>query len=207
MATADRQPTSLRTIAATFVFLFAGYQSCQLKKARRKRMHAKAVRTCTQSQRDPCTQAAHPHNGISAPNLVWSPQMRGLAPNLNVIRAPDNQDCTLRFRQDAHGSTFPCFFKILFFFKGFSKSCDKFTTQMYLGVICTGPYAHGSTFQTTNMPTCTRSPHTISRRVHMSKCSTYFASHISPWSRCHLLAWNNAAFLFGTVRGSPFECL
>jgi hypothetical protein len=51
-------------------------------------MHVKAVRTCTQSQRDPCTQAAHPHNGISAPNLVWSPQMRGLAPNLNVIRAP-----------------------------------------------------------------------------------------------------------------------
>ena len=75
----------------------------------------------------------------------------------------DNQDCTLRFRQDAHGSTFPC-----------------------------GPYAHGSTFQTTNMTTCTRSAHTISRRVHMSKCSTYFASHISPWSRCHLLAGNNA---------------
>ncbi len=104
----------------------------------------------------------------------------------------DNQDHTLRFRRDTHGSTFPCFFKILFFFKGFSKSCDNFTTQMCLGVICTAPYAHGSTFKTTNMPTCTRSQHTISRCVHMSKCSTYFASHISPWSRRHLLAGNNA---------------
>jgi hypothetical protein len=100
----------------------------------------------------------------------------------------DNQDHTLRFRRDAHGSTFPCFFEILFIFKGFLKSCDIFTTHMCLGVICTAPYAHGSTFKTTNTPTCTRSPHTISRRVHISKCSTYFASHISPWSRYHLLA-------------------
>ncbi len=108
-----------------------------------------------------------------------------------VRKRPDNQDYTLRFRRDAHGSTFPCFFKILFF-KGFSKSYDKFTTQMYLGVICTGPYAHGSTFQTTNKTTCTRSPHTISRSVHMIMYSTYFVSHISPWSRCHLLAGNKA---------------
>jgi hypothetical protein len=108
------------------------------------------------------------------------------------VSPSDNQDHTLRFRRDAHGSTFPCFFKILFFFKGFSKSCDNFTTQMCLGVICTAPYAHGSTFKTTNTPTCTRSPHTISRRVHISKCSTYFASHISPWSRYHLLAGMNA---------------
>ena len=63
---------------------------------------------------------------------------------------------------------------------------------MCLGVICTAPYAHGSTFKTTNMPTCTRSTHTSSRRVHISMCSTYFASHISSWSRCHLLARNNA---------------
>ncbi len=104
----------------------------------------------------------------------------------------DNQDHTLRFRRDTHGRTFPCFFKILFFFKGFSKSYDIFTTQMRLGVTYTAPHAHSSTFKTTNMPTCTRSTHTISRRVHMSKCSTYFASHISPWSRCHLLAGNNA---------------
>ena len=104
----------------------------------------------------------------------------------------DNQDHTLRFRRDAHGSTFPCFFEILFIFKGFLKSCDIFTTHMCLGVICTAPYAHGSTFKTTNTPTCTRSPHTISRRVHISKCSTYFASHISPWSRYHLLAGMNA---------------
>ena len=108
------------------------------------------------------------------------------------VTLADNQDHTLRFRRDTHGSTFPCFFKILFFFKGFLKSCDIFTTQMCLGVICTAPYAHGSTFKTTNMPTCTRSPHTISRRVHISKCSTYFASHISPWSRYHLLAGMNA---------------
>jgi hypothetical protein len=104
---------------------------------------------------------------------------------------PDNQDHTLRSRRDTHGSTFPCFFKILFFFKGFSKSCDNFTSQMCLGVICAGPYAHVSTFRTRNMPTCTRSSHTISRSVHISMCSTYFASHISPWSRCHLLVGNN----------------
>ena len=108
------------------------------------------------------------------------------------MNSADNQDHTLRFRRDAHGSTFPCFFEILFIFKGFLKSCDIFTTHMCLGVICTAPYAHGSTFKTTNMPTCTRSPHTISRRVHISKCSTYFASHISPWSRYHLLAGMNA---------------
>jgi hypothetical protein len=35
-----------------------GHLGGQLKKERRKRMHAKAVRTCTQSQRDPCTQTA-----------------------------------------------------------------------------------------------------------------------------------------------------
>jgi hypothetical protein len=48
-----------------------------------------------------------------------------LSLSLSLARAlsPVNQDCTLRFGPDAHGSTFPCFFK---------RYCNKYP-QAHLG--------------------------------------------------------------------------
>jgi hypothetical protein len=99
--------------------------------------------------------------------------------------SPDNQDYTLRFRRDAHGSTFPCFFKILFCFnKGFSTSCDKFTTQMYLGVICTfcvmiffffgtlQVFKHGHTIAITTTTRPQPSQHYSSQVLHRSYCKS-----------------------------------
>ena len=63
-----------------------------------------------------------------------------------VRQDPVNQDWDLSFGQDAHGRTFPSFLKSLQFFKGFSKSCDIFTTKMCLRAFFRLPHASGSTF-------------------------------------------------------------
>ena len=59
---------------------------------------------------------------------------------------PVNQDWVLSFGQDEPGTSFPCFFNILYFLKGISKFCDIFTTYMHLGSTFTVPYVSGVTF-------------------------------------------------------------